>query len=157
MGAIGLNGAANEVTDSTDRVRTASIGWARWAPVNAAAIVVHAVGGIGLIVVNRGRLAGRKGAAGEHCCEGDPDRGGVHRVHRVRRLEGAVAEKAGQVLAEGAVIPSEDTPPQVAAAQQQLRIAQWVTPAVTAVLIVLGAQQGEQQKSTELVKGLGAT
>jgi hypothetical protein len=37
---------------------------------------------------------------------------------------------------------------------QQLRIAQWVTPAVTAVLIVLGAQQGEQQRPAQLLPAL---
>ena len=38
MGAIGLNGAANQVKDQTQRGPIASAGWARWAPVNAAAI-----------------------------------------------------------------------------------------------------------------------
>jgi hypothetical protein len=57
MGAIGLNGAANEVKDPTDRITVASAGWARWAPVNAAAIGAHVIGGIGLIVGNRTRLA----------------------------------------------------------------------------------------------------
>ena len=156
MGAIGLNGAANEVTDSTDRVRTASVGWGRWAPVNAAAIAVHTVGGIGLIVANRGRLAGQKGAAGNTAIKAALT-GVALASTAFSGWKGAVVGKAGKVLAEGAVIPSDDTPPQVASAQQQLRIAQWVTPAITAVLIVLGAQQGEQQKPTELVKGLSAS
>jgi len=41
-----------------------------------------------------------------------------------------------------------------ASAMQQLRIAQWVTPVVTAVLIVLGAQQGEQQRPAQLLPEL---
>jgi hypothetical protein len=57
MGAIGLNGAANEVTDPSDRARVASAGWGRWAPVNAAAIGAHLSGEIGLILCNRTRLA----------------------------------------------------------------------------------------------------
>ena len=40
MGAVGLNGAADAVRDPQDRARVASLGWAKWAPVNAAAISV---------------------------------------------------------------------------------------------------------------------
>ena len=57
MGAVGLNGAANDVDDPTDRAKVASAGWARWAPVNAAAIGAHLIGGVGLILGNRQRLA----------------------------------------------------------------------------------------------------
>src|ERR1700712_1581726 len=62
MGAIGLNGAANDVDDPTDRAKVASAGWARWAPVNAAAIGAHLIGGVGLILTNRTGLRGQSGA-----------------------------------------------------------------------------------------------
>jgi len=62
MGAVGLNGAASDVADPTDRARVAAAGWARWAPVNAAAVGVHLVGGLGLLVANRGRIAAQSGA-----------------------------------------------------------------------------------------------
>jgi len=61
MGAVGLNGAASDVADPADRARVAAAGWARWAPVNAAAIGVHAVGGFGLILANRSRVAKQSG------------------------------------------------------------------------------------------------
>ncbi|MFD1713761.1 hypothetical protein ACFSBZ_04685 [Amnibacterium flavum] len=38
--------------------------------------------------------------------------------------------------------------PALTSALRQQRIMQWVTPAVTAVLIVLAAQQGEQQRES---------
>jgi hypothetical protein len=41
----------------------------------------------------------------------------------------------------------------VAAIQQRLRILQWATPALTGVIIVLGAQQCEQQRPQERVRG----
>jgi hypothetical protein len=41
----------------------------------------------------------------------------------------------------------------VAAIQQQLRILQWATPVLTGALIVLGAQQGEQQRPQERFGG----
>ena len=61
MGAIGLNGASEEVEDPRQRVHTASMGWAKWAPVNALAIGAHLVGGAGLLLANRGRVQAQEG------------------------------------------------------------------------------------------------
>ncbi len=144
MGAIGLNGAANEVTDPTDRARVASAGWGRWAPVNAAAIGAHLIGGIGLILGNRTRLAVHTGTRTNTIVKSALT-GVALASAAFSGWKGAQVAKAGKVPAEGGTIASELTPPDTAAAMQQLRIAQWVTPAVTAVLIVLGAQQGEQR------------
>ncbi|QNK82090.1 hypothetical protein [Nakamurella sp. PAMC28650] len=153
MGAIGLNGTANRVIDSKDRAATASAGWARWAPVNAMAIGAHAIGGIGLIAANKGRVAGQDGVAANTIIKAALT-GVALASTAFSGWKGAVVAKAGQFPADGAVIPSAATPPEVATAQRQLRIAQWVTPAVTAVLIVLGAAQGEQQRPTQVLKGL---
>ncbi len=38
---------------------------------------------------------------------------------------------------------------------KQLRLVQYAIPAVTGALLVLGAQQGEQQKPEQQLKGLG--
>lgn len=120
----------------------ASAGWARWAPVNAAAIGVHAIGGIGLIVANKGRVAGQQGVA-------------ANTIVKAALTGAALASTAfSGIKGKTVVIPSTMTPPEVASAKQQLRIAQWVTPAVTAVLIALGSQQGEQQRAGEVVHGL---
>ena len=50
MGAVGVNGAADAAKDPTERLRLSSIGWAKWTPWQVAAVGVHAVGGIGLII-----------------------------------------------------------------------------------------------------------
>src|SRR6476619_6368997 len=55
MGAIGVNGAAGTVRDPQDRARVASVGWAKWAPVNAAAIGAHLIAGGLLLYANRDR------------------------------------------------------------------------------------------------------
>lgn len=153
MGAVGLNGAANDVDDPTDRAKVASAGWARWAPVNAAAIGAHLIGGVGLILGNRRRLTvqggGRINTIVKAALTGVALAGTAF-----SGWKGAQVAAAGKVPAEGGTIPSELTPRDTAAAQQQLRIAQWVTPAVTAVLIVLGAQQGEQQRPSQLLPEL---
>jgi hypothetical protein len=63
MGATGVNGAAAVVEDPTQRLRVASIGWARWTPLNLAGIAAHLAGGVVLTGANRGRLAGQQGVA----------------------------------------------------------------------------------------------
>lgn len=47
MGAVGLDGASGNVSDTDERVRVASAGWARWAPFSAAAIGARAARFVG--------------------------------------------------------------------------------------------------------------
>jgi len=61
----------------------------------------------------------------------------------------------GRHAADGATEPSSATPDEAAAAQNQLRIVQWVTPVLTGTVVVLGSQQGEQQRASQVVAGLG--
>jgi hypothetical protein len=145
MGAVGLNGATAKAVQPAERLRLSSIGWAKWAPVQLAALTVHAIGGTGLIIGNKGRLAAQ----------------GEARVNTVVKLAitglaaGASLYSAllGRTIAshadeggEGVTEPQETASPELTAAQQKQRVLQWVLPALTGVLIVLGAQQGEQQR-----------
>ena len=57
--------------------------------------------------------------------------------------------------AHGATEPSSDTPEDVASAQRQLRYLQWALPVLTGTVVVLGAQQGEQQRPREILTGFG--
>ncbi|RHA38151.1 hypothetical protein [Cellulomonas rhizosphaerae] len=155
MGAVGLNGASAAVTDPTDRIRTASVGWAKWAPVNAVAIGAHAVGGLGLILANRGRIKGQQGAAANTVVKTvlTVAAAGTTLYSGILGAKIAAHESAP---ADSGVTPSTGTPPEVASAQQQQRILQWVTPALVGTLVVLGAQQGEQQRPANLVAGVRA-
>ena len=56
----------------------------------------------------------------------------------------------------GATEPSEATPNDVASAQRQLRYLQWALPVLTGAIVVLGAQQGEQQRPGQILAGLGS-
>jgi hypothetical protein len=62
MGAVGLNGGTAQAKSPAERLRLSSAGWAKWAPVQLAAIIVHGIGGVGLIVGNKGRLAAQSEA-----------------------------------------------------------------------------------------------
>jgi hypothetical protein len=44
----------------------------------------------------------------------------------------------------------------VAAAQQQLDTLQWVIPALTGVLVAISSYAGEQQRPSEVAKGVAA-
>jgi len=57
MGVVGLNGAASEARDATERLRISSIGWGRWSPVQFVAMVAHGIGGLALLYSNKDRLA----------------------------------------------------------------------------------------------------
>jgi hypothetical protein len=68
---------------------------------------------------------------------------------------GARIAAAGSTQAEGGTIPNDETPDDVVRTQQQLRIPQWITPALTGAPVVLGALNGEQQRPAERLRGLG--
>src|ERR687896_1818463 len=63
MGAIGVNGAAAEAESPSERSKVANAGWARWTPVNLAAIAAHLWGGVMLTLANKGRITGQRGVA----------------------------------------------------------------------------------------------
>ena len=64
-GAVAVNGAAADVPEPKLRLTVANAGWARWAPVNAAAIGAHLIGGAALLRANRSRIAGQSGVAAQ--------------------------------------------------------------------------------------------
>jgi hypothetical protein len=121
--------------------------------VNAAAIGAHAIGGVGLIVANRTRLAAQHGAGTNTVIKALLTVAAVGTTVYSGVLGAKIATGAG-AAAESGVTPSSSTPAAVAAAQRQQRILQWVTPALVGTIVVLGAQQGEQQRPANLVEGV---
>ncbi len=61
---------------------------------------------------------------------------------------------AGDVPVEGGTDPAAETPPEVAGAQRKLNALQWAIPALTGAMLLLSARMSEQQRPTEVVKGL---
>ena len=126
MGATGVNGAAAAVEDPTQRLRVANTGWARWTPLNLAGIAAHLAGGAVLTGANKSRLAGQQG----------------------------VAAASGVKTALTVAALGTTAPDQVTRAQRQLTMLQWVIPALTGALLVINARMGEQQRPTQVTKGL---
>ncbi len=152
MGAIGLNGATRDVSDPRERAGVASAGWARWTPVNAAAIGAHLLGGVILTFANLDRIRHQRGA-GVNSAVKTVVTGAALGATAYSRVLGNKVSDAGFVPAESGVKPSAGTPAEVSKAQQRLRVLQWAIPAFTGVLVFLGAQQGEQQRQSPVTGG----
>lgn len=145
MGAVGLNGASKAVTDVDERSPVASAGWARWAPVNAVAIGAHLLGGASILLGNVHRVQARDDVKVNTYAKLAVTAAALGATAWSGAL-GAKLAKAGRVPAESGVIPTAGTPLDVRATQQQLRALQWVIPSLTAVIVGLASQQGEQQR-----------
>jgi len=154
MGALGGNGAAAQVRDPTDRV--AAAGWAKWTPANALAIGAHLVGGAGLLVANSDRAKNQSGVTANTVAKMVITGVAMATTAYSGVLGGKVAHGDGQPAA-GATESLADTTSEVAAAQKQLKVLQWVTPVLTAAIVVLGAHQGEQQRGGQVLAGIGST
>lgn len=154
MGAVGLNAAAAAVDDKRQRSRVANEGWDRWTPINAAAIGAHLLGGAGLILVNRDRLAQQKGVAAMTALK-TAFTGAALGATAYSRLLGRKLTDAGDFPAASGAEPSAETPEDLAKTQSQLRMLQWVVPATTAAVVVANAYAGEQQRPSEVHKGIG--
>ncbi len=145
MGAVGLNGATAKAKDPSERLRLSSIGWGRWTPVQLAAAGVHTLGGLALIGGNSKRVAADSGSQVNTAVKTVLTVAAMGATGYAGYLGTKIAKHADEG-AHGATEPAADAPPELASAQKQLAIVQWAIPALTGVLVVLGAQQGEQQR-----------
>jgi hypothetical protein len=152
-GAVAVNGAAADVPDPKLRLRVANAGWARWTPVNAAAIAAHLVGGAGLLRANRGRVATQSGVGASTVAKLVLT-GAALGVTAYSRVLGKKLQHADGVPVQGGTDPAASTPPELARAQQQLDTCQWLIPALTGGISVLTAVQGEQQRPGRQLSGI---
>jgi hypothetical protein len=152
MGAVGLNGAAAEVEEPKQRLRVANAGWNRWTPVNLAGIAAHLVGGAVLLGANKGRLASQQGVARATVIK-TALTGAALAATAWSRALGAKLDEAGEAPVEGGTDPSTDTPEDVAKVQRQLKVLQWVIPALTGAVLVFNARMGEQQRPAQVTGG----
>ncbi|MBT3153887.1 hypothetical protein HTV45_23955 [Streptomyces sp. CHD11] len=153
MGAVGLNGAAQDAGGhgaTVDRISAA--GWAKWVPVNAAAIGAHLFGGGGLLAVNAHRVATQQGVAASTTAKTVVTAAALAATAYARVLGKKVelASSADPGDAENA----QKHPVDLDKARRQLTFAQWAVPALTGCLVVLNALHGEQQRPVEQVPGM---
>lgn len=146
MGAVGLNGATSDAKDPRERTRLSADGWMRWAPVNAAAIGAHLIGGTGILWTNKSRQVTERGVGVNTGIKAAITLTALALSAYGTVLGARVARAGDGAPAKGATEPSEKTPEDVAAAQRQLKVIQWTTPVLTGAIVALSAQQGEMQR-----------
>jgi hypothetical protein len=152
-GATAVNGAAADVGEPKQRLHVANAGWARWTPINMAAIGAHLVGATGVLAGNKGRVLTQKGVGTSTAVKAALTATALGLTAYSRAL-GKKLEQAGEVPVQGATEPSSDTPPEVAKAQKQLKVTQWLIPATTGGILVLNAVHGEQQRPSQQLSGI---
>ena len=153
MGAIGVNGAAADVDAPRQRARVANAGWARWTPFNAAAIGAHLIGGAQLMKANKGRVATQKGVLANTNTKLALTAGALGATAYARVL-GKKMQAAGDVPVAGGTDSLATTPPEVAKAQKQLSALQWAIPGLTGAMLASSSLHEEQQRPTEVAKGV---
>ena len=153
--AVALNPASSEAGISTRVGAVANAGWDKWTPVNAAAIGVHLIGAAGLLKHDLGRAKVQQGVPSMAVTKTVLTVAALG-VTAYSRILGRRVSAHTDVPAESGTEPSARTPDDVAAAQRQLRLLQWVVPALTGALVVVSAQAGEEQRPTSVLDGLSA-
>ena len=154
--AVARNAAAAEAGTSSGTGRVANAGWDRWTPVNAAAIGAHLVGSVGQLGANKERVAGQKGVAGMSALKTLITAAALGAT-AYSRILGQRVSSAGAVPSRSGTKPSKRTKAtkaDVAAAQEQLDRLQWVIPALTGALVAISSYAGEQQRPSEVARGL---
>jgi hypothetical protein len=151
--AVALNAAAAKARSDREKGEVITYGWDRWTPVNAAAIGAHIVGASGLLLTNRDRLAMQKGV-GRMSAVKTAFTGAALGLTAYSRMLGHKMSAHDDVPVASGTDPVETTPQDVAAAQKQLKVLQWVVPALTGATVVVSALAGEQQRPSEVVRGM---
>ncbi len=153
MGAVAATAAAGAVDDPAQRGRVVNEGWVRLTPLNADVIGGHLLGGAAILVANRKRVAGQEGVAGMTALK-TVMTGAALGVTAYSRILGRKVAARKDVPVGSGTQPIAQTPDDVAKAQQQLKALQWAVPATTAAILALNAYAGEQQRPSEVSKGV---
>jgi hypothetical protein len=153
MGAIGLNGAAAQAKDPRERARLSSLGWKKWAPIQAGAFGAHLLSGIPLVLKNADRLGSQHGVVRLSVYKAIVTLTGAG-VTAYAGLLGRKVEKLSNEGAAGATEPSPTSSEELAQAQRQLKILQWTIPVFAGWVMVLNAKEGEMQRPQNVALGL---
>jgi hypothetical protein len=153
MGAVGLNPAAKQASSANERIEVANAGWARWTPVNAIGITAYTVGGAVLTWANKGRLVAQSGVGRATMAKNVISLVALAATGYSRVLGQRLMDHE-KVAAKDGTTPVEDTPADVKKIQQQLKILQYAIPAHVGALIAISAIMGEQQRATQVARGV---
>jgi hypothetical protein len=151
--AVALNPASAEAGSAKRTGAVANEGWDRWTPVNAAAIGAHLVGSVGQLRGNQRRVARQQGVAGMSALKTLLTVAALG-VTAYSRALGGIVSQGGATPSRKATKPSRRAKAEIAAAQERLDQLQWVVPAITGALVVVSSFAGEQQRASEVLRGI---
>lgn len=151
--AVALNAAAGEARDGRTAGAVTNVGWDRWTPINAVAIGAHLVGSTGMLAADADRVRSQQGVASMALLKTALTAAALGATAYSRALGKKVSQHTEVPVASGTE-PTSSTPSAVADAQRQLSMLQWVVPVLTGALVVVSAYAGEQQRPSEVHKGL---
>ncbi|KGH46765.1 hypothetical protein IN07_10445 [Modestobacter caceresii] len=151
--AVALNPASGEAGSARATGAVANAGWNRWTPVNAAAIGAHLIGSVGQLQANKQRVAEQQGVKVMSTVKTALTAAALG-VTAYSRLLGKVVDQGGATPSKRATRPSKRARGEVAAAQLRLDQLQWVVPAITGALVVVSSYAGEQQRPSEVLRGV---
>jgi hypothetical protein len=150
MGATAVNRAAGDAHDPVERSRFTNGVWRRWWLVNAGCIGAHLVGATLITFGNKSRLGVQRPARRVAAAKGVLTVAAVA-ASAYSGVLGKRISDAGAVPVIDGTTPSSSTPRDVAAALESERALQWLIPALTGAMLVLSAEQGEQQRPARLL------
>jgi hypothetical protein len=153
MGATAVNRAAGDAHDPVERSRFTNGVWRRWWIVNAGCMAAHIVGGTLLTAGNASRLSVQRPARRAARIKGVLTLAAV----AASAYSGVIGKRlsdAGDFAISDGTTPSSDTPSDLAQDLERERVLQWLIPALTGAMLVLSAEQGEQQRPARLLHDL---
>jgi hypothetical protein len=151
--AVALNPASAEAGSDSATGAVANAGWNRWTPVNAAAIGAHLVGSVGQLIGNKDRVAQQQGVAGMSAVKTLLTAAALG-VTAYSRVLGNTVKQGGATPSKRGTKPAKRAKGEIAAAQAKLDQLQWVVPALTGALVVVSSYAGEQQRPSEVLRGI---
>lgn len=152
MGAVGVEAASRAVPDRRWRVGIADAAWSAWQPVSTTAIAAHLLAGMAMTYENKARLSSESGALKVTVAKTAVTIGAVAADAYARRLGAEVSRHADAAVSATEATASADEATETA--QRRLRWAQWAVVGLTGAMIAIGARMGEQQRPTQLARGI---
>lgn len=144
-GVLGINGGAAAASDPRERLRLSGAGWSKWGPAQYLAIGSYVVGSAGMLLSDKGRLAAQPEARTNALIKLGLTVVAAGATVWSSALGRSMSKRSAEGTA-GVTEPSGGSSDELKSAQGLQKVVQWVTPLATAGIIVLAAQQGEQQR-----------
>lgn len=161
MGVAGVNKSGADLAQGIDRIRVANSAWSRFGPVEWAGVAATLLAGSRLTQVGGRRLALQQGFARTGAIKAAVATLGAgatafaaYSGSRIGKLAEEAEARGEKIEVKDASIPTETTPPQIAAWQRRQRLAQYAVPLLAGANIALGSYLVQSYRTGATAKGI---